>query len=428
MRRDAREAREEETYAMLTAEQGLRSGVNRLVYKHLVTPDALALLSPGTLRDFLRPYQQWCAEVGVALDRPLDRPALERLHELLWSDSIDRPEELALALADLGGLAGTWGWAPTVAAAIESRRVGRLEPTENPVELAYREYVQRRAELFDVVAQHATGRRVQRLVEFTPRHDLALEAHRDLSTTKRFESVLARWFEARGRTPFCSVDIEETSTEIQFRVVRGMCRRLQDTIVDGRKLERIEFVPARPDLLVVDRRTGLLAVSAQYAIEHDLYRRVFGHVYFDDEDHFQTHEIYSGDPLLQDVDRALSTEGFPTIASVVLREVRVGSKHGRLRGSLCGEDVAQALAMLLEGELFSQGDVRYLKLAFYWRHRARPTLFEFSPPNRCKFRRLGEDVVREFLLARGFLRMPTVLPHTPDTSTDAFELSDMAAE
>lgn len=399
---------------------------SRLVYKHLIKMEALQALRDETLVTFLRPYEMWCAQIGVDLDRPFDEVALRRLHHASWSEEIDRPDALNVALVDLGDIAGVWGAEATVHAAVNEWREGRLEPAANPIELAFREYLQRSAELFGTIAQRVHGRAAQRLVEFTAHRDLPLEAHRDAASMRRFESELGRWFEARGRTSFCKVDVDESSNEVQFRIVRGMIPRFQETIVDGRKLDRIEFVPARPDLLVFDKRTSILAVNAQLATEHDCYRRVFGRVCFDDEDHFRVQEIYSGEPLFRDLEQALSPDGFPAIAGVVLREVRIASKRGRVRGSLCGDDIGDHLAAFLSGELFSAADIRFVKLAIYLRARTRPTLVELTPPNRCKLdRRIGEDLVRDYLLARGFLRLPILEPREP---VEEPIVNDMAAE
>ncbi|MBZ0118645.1 MAG: hypothetical protein K8H88_16695 [Sandaracinaceae bacterium] len=396
-----------------------RAQGNRLVYKHLIALEALESLRSETLLEFLRPYEEWCAGIGVQLDAALDRKAISRLHHHLWSQDTMRPAELELALVDLGDMAGFWGWEATVHAAIEEWREGKLEPATSPVELAFREYLVRKHELFGGLAERVHGREIQRLVEFYATQDAPLEGHRSAPLLRRFEAELGRWLEARGRTSYCRIGVDESSTEIQFRVVRGMIPRSQQTIVDQTKLERIEFVPARPDLIVFDKRTRMLAVNAQLVTEHDFYRRLVGRVYFGDEEHFRVHEVYSGEPLLRDGARALSAEGFPAIRSIALREIRVETAD-RVRASLSGEDVKDHLEAFFGDGLFVAADVRFVKLAIFLRQRTRPTLVEIAAPNRCKLdRRIGEDLVRELLLARGFLRLPTNEPEGDTVSLAA---------
>jgi hypothetical protein len=247
-------------------------------------------------------------------------------------------------------------------------------------------------------------------VEYAPLEAKPLERHRCAEHLDRFKALVGEWFDERGRTGFSDVVTDESSREVQLRVTRGMIPRTQPIVVDQERVERIDFIPARPDLLIFDKRTSVLSINAQLAVEHDGYRRMFGRVFFDSPDHFAVNELYTGDPLLIDAAAALSSEGFPQIQDVALREVRFAAPPkidrarfvaARLNDSIGG--VIETMATLTGGAL----SVCYVKLAFHLTSRKRPTVAEIRMTNRCKVdRRFAGEIVRQFLLARGFLRLP----------------------
>lgn len=379
-----------------------------LTYAYLIDFDALLSLSPETLRAFLAPYATWCRSVGVRLDRNLGEPALRRLHQALWSPDVHRPDELCQALIDLGDLAGEWGYETTVRTAVEQWGEGRLDAARNPVELAFREYLLRKNQEMASIARTLHGKGVPRLREYAPREPVQLERHRSESHVDRFREDVGGWFDDRGRTGYSEILCDESTREVQLRVTRGMVPRTQPIIVDGERVERIDFVPARPDLLIFDKRTCVLSINAQLAEEHDVYRRMFGRVFFGSPDHFDVDELYTGDPLLIDSDRALSTDGFPPIREVVLREVRV--RGDRNRATFKGDRINEGVDPFVSGVAPSLGadlNVEYARFAFHLRSRKRPTIVEIIAPNRCKVdRRFAGDIVRDFLLARGFLQLP----------------------
>lgn len=381
-----------------------------LAYKHLIELEALHCLRDETLREFLAPYSSWCRHAGVRIDRPLTEATLRRLHHALWSEDVHRPDALCQALVDLGDLAGEWGYETTVRAALETWRTGKLEPSRNPVELAFREYLLRKDHELESLARHVHGKGVPRLVEYAPREARPLERHRSAKYLDRFKSVVGDWFDERGRTGFSDVLSDESSREVQLRVTRGMIPRTQPIVVDEERVERIDFVPARPDLLIFDKRTCILSINAQLAVEHDGYRRMFGRVFFDSPDHFAVNELYTGGPLMLDPAAALTTEGFPQIRDVALREVRFAASPKIDRARFVGSRLNDTVGGIVEtmGTLTGGApDVCYMKLALHLSARKRPTIVEIHTPNRCKVdRRFAGDVVRELLLARGFLRLP----------------------
>ncbi len=386
-----------------------RASTGTLTYKHLIEAQALECLSSATLLEFLHPFASWCAEVGVGLDAPLDREAITTLHRAFSSPDVARPPELEDALVDLGGLAGRWGMAEEVQRAVAARNGGACDVT-NSVELAFREYIERREQFFSI-AERVNGRQIQRLVEFCPASPKALVGHDEPERRERLELDAGRFFGARNRTRFCECRVVESSSDIQFEIVRGSIPRRHRTVIDEQRIEAIDFVPARSDFVIFDKRTRMLAVHAQQSAEHDYYRRLFGRIYFGTEDHFRIEEVFTGEPLAIRGEDALSTHGFPHLDRIELRELRVQARAG-YELTARGSNVRDALPVIFgdDGDL-SGADVQLVKLAIYVRMRRRPILVAIKPPNWCSLdRRIGEDLVRAFLVARGFLRLPAIDP------------------
>jgi hypothetical protein len=380
-----------------------------LTYRFLIQFEALECLSRATLVEFLRPFELWCAENGIGLDGEMDRAMLGRIHYAMCGPDVERPGELSDALLDLGGLAGRWGAEEEVQRAIAARRDG-MRDLANPVELAFREYIERREQFFSI-AERVHGRQIQRLVEFCPSTPRLLEGHEEPERRERLELDAGRFFGARNRTRFCECRVVESSADIQFEIVRGSIPRRHRTVVDEARLEAIDYVPARSDFVIFDKRTRMLSVHAQQAAEHDYYRRLFGRIYFGTEDHFRIEEVYTGEPLALRGEDALSVHGFPHLDRIELRELRVQARAG-FELIARGSNVRDALPTIFgdEGGL-SGADVQLVKLAIYVKLRRRPIVVAIKPPNWCSLdRRIGEDLVRAFLVARGFLKLPAIDP------------------
>ena len=131
-------------------------------------------------------------------------------------------------------------------------------------------------------------------------------------------------------------------------------------------------------------------------------------MYFGSDGHFAAGAALDCGVLLDDPNGALSVEGLPALASVVLREVvleAVDSPRDKLVWS------APDLGELFLGELVQlmtrDRVVRRAKLAMTPVGEAKPKLVELAPPNKLTYdRRTHDAVVREFLFTRGFLRHP----------------------
>ncbi|MFI5302801.1 MAG: hypothetical protein ACHREM_32325, partial [Polyangiales bacterium] len=168
---------------------------------------------------------------------------------------------------------------------------------------------------------------------------------------------------------------------------------------------RVAYIPDKHDTLVVDRRTGRLAVNAQYPREHEFYRSAIGRVFWDDEEHFVAAPVFTGCPIQVEGCGALGTHGVPGVHHVALRELRVESKDiDRVVITTKGNDLWPTLATAAGRKILDLGEIVFFKLAIALTGRSRPVLVEVEVPNRVSYdRRVGDEIVREYLLAAGFM-------------------------
>ncbi len=100
----------------------------------------------------------------------------------------------------------------------------------------------------------------------------------------------------------------------------------------------------------------------------------------------------------------------PGLAGVVLREMKIVSSDLASAGVITWK--ANDLGPLLETPLgrlvLLYGDVQQFQLALVLHGRPRAVRVDVQVPNHLTFdRRFGGDIVREYLLESGFMRMPT---------------------
>ena len=192
-----------------------------------------------------------------------------------------------------------------------------------------------------------------------------------------------------------------------WHVIHGKPRVRLTVISDSVRREGVSFVPDKQDTIQLDRRTGLLSVSAQFPAELDFYRQEIGALYFGARDYFAPGDLLDVSALLDDLAFALSPEGVPGLEAVTLREVTL-----RTLGTGCvvkwkGPDLREELTAFLEQQDARRRAVAAATLALRVVGRKQPKLVTIEPPNKLTFdRRTHEALVREFLLARGLLRLP----------------------
>lgn len=375
----------------------------------LVRLDLLEAVQPALLVRFLRPFAAYLGGCGVLLEHTcFDGAWLERLHRTLNAVDPEMPPDLQQGLLDIADLTSESAHEQVLSIAHQQQlSLFKLNARTTPEELAFAIYLDHR-DLFRTVHARAQSSEVRRFVELVgkdaaPPVSLGSGGRRALLAQR-----LGTWFRERNRTAFCDVRVVETEEEVRFLVIHGRPPRSHGAIESDERRGRISYVPDQHDLLVFDRRTGRLAIHAQFPREQDLYRRALGAVYWDDEEHFEAAPLFSGQPLSDLGSAAVEPQGVPGVAAVALRSITVASE------AVAGEAITWVGANVAAnldsgvGRLVRQfGVVTAFRLDVGLTGRQRPVRVDVRVPNHISFdRRVGADVIHEFLLEAGFMRLP----------------------
>ena len=201
----------------------------------------------------------------------------------------------------------------------------------------------------------------------------------------------------------------ENDAELVFLLIHGKPPSTRG-IIEADHRSQISYTEESQDLVILHKGKRKLSIHAQYPEEQDFYRRVFGSVFFGDEEHFTAAPVYSGAPLVEERSASLSPHGIPGLRKVTLRELGVTYPSRRqCRIRLMDSDLAPILDGPHGDELLRGSEVRYFKLALDVSVVSRTLVVKVTPPNRLEHdRRMASDTVNEFLLARGFMRQPSI--------------------
>ncbi|MFH0903369.1 MAG: hypothetical protein V2A73_22300 [Pseudomonadota bacterium] len=383
------------------------------ILKDIVRLSLLERVSPDYLVRFLRLYQDYLGTKDVLLDDvEVNERWIGHLYGVLTACDPAMPAGLQQALLDVAELASDDAHEQLLELAGERQlSLFRTDDCQrlSPYDLAFKVYLEQR-DLFGAAHARALVREARRFVEFLAPRPGCLKGA--ISEGKRaiLCSRLGRWFAERNCTSFCDVRIDERCGEVTFLVIHGRAPRSTSIIQNESERSRLSFVPDGQDTVIFDTATGRLSVEARWPVEQDVYRRLVGEVFFDDGTHFATHELYSGEPLVEDGREALSVSGIPGLVGVTLKKVEV---HPPLDQSerfvWSGVDLGSKLGTEEARFVLAGRVVSYLKLSLALRGHPRQIPVEIRPPNKVTYdRRVGEVVVREFLLARRFMRLPDV--------------------
>ncbi|MFI5298637.1 MAG: hypothetical protein ACHREM_11105 [Polyangiales bacterium] len=364
---------------------------------------------PALLVRFLRPFAAYVASRGVALDAIAnDAGQLAALHDVLSAVDRDMPVALQQALVDVAELA-TEGAHDHVLKIARTQQLGLFGVTARttPEDLAFEVYLDH-PELFRSAHALTQASDVRGFVEFVARDATPLVDATTTSKRLHLGGQISAYFAARNRTGYCDLRVSETETETTFVVIHGRPPRNHGAIESDDRRTRVAYVPDKHDTLVVDRRTGRLAVNAQYAREQDFYRAALGRVFWGDEDHFVAEPVFTGAPLAQEGTGALGTHGVPGLREVLLRELRLEAKGPvDLSVALKATDLAPVLDSEIGKKLMELGAVAGFKLALVVAGRPRAVVVDVDVPSSLSFdRRFGSEIVREYLIETGFMRMP----------------------
>ena len=376
---------------------------------HLVRLDLLETVKPELLLRFLRPFASYLVSKGVALDGvAVDAAWLARVHEVLNAVDSAMPAELQQSLLDVADLT-TEGAHEHVLAAAKNQQLGlfAVNARTTPEDLAFEVYLDHR-DLFRAAHARTQTGEVRRLVEFSARTPTPLEGHDRGGKRALLARLVGDWFRGRNRTGYCDVQVTEVGDTVTFLIVHGRPPRNHGAIESEDRRTRVTYVPDKHDLVVFDRKTHRLGVNAQFSSEQDFYRRALGRVFWNDDDHFVAEPIYTGEPLVEEGASALGPHGVPGLQGVVLRALTVASPDPAL-GVIAwkGHDLGGALASPLGRLLLRHGEIRHFQLALILSGRPRAVRVDVDVPNHLAFdRRLGGDIVHEYLLESRFMRLP----------------------
>lgn len=377
--------------------------------KNLVRLSLLERVSPELLVRFLRPYEGYLAGRGVNLDGvEHDHAWVGELHRVLCVVDPTMPGALQQAFLDVADLASEQGHEAALNLAGE-RQLNLFGESGDvsPEDLAFRLYLEH-ADVFMATHARVQSQEARRFVDFFPRDHRPLENYGSESRRVLVVSQLRRWFAKRNRSEYVDLRVSETDAEVTFLIIHGRTPRNMSVITSAFSRDRLSFVPDKQDTVVFEKATGRLSINAQYPAENDFYRQVLGKVFFGKDDHFEPHAVLSCDVLLDDAEEALSVDGIADLDTVALREIALEAcDHPYDLLVWKANDLKPVLPKDLPDLLRRGRTVRYAKLALYFTGKKRPKIVSINPPNKLSYdRRTGDDVVREFLFARGFLRHP----------------------
>ena len=374
----------------------------------LVSLALLEATQPCLLVRFLRPFEAYLATRGINLECVADHAhVLAALYGVLTAVDRDMPVALQQALVDVAELA-TDAAHEHVLTIARNQQLGLFGVTARttPEDLAFQVYLDH-PELFRSAHARTQSTEVRRFIEFVARDVMRLEGATLTARRVQLGGLIGAYFRERNRTGYCDLRVSETDVETTFVVIHGRPPRNHGAIENDDRRTRVAYVPDKHDTLVVDHRTGRLAVNAQYEPEQEFYRAAMGRVFWGDDEHFISKPVFTGEPLRLEWHAALGTHGVPGVREVVLREVKLDAPDvNGLYLTLKANDLRTLLASDTGRGMLKLGQVVGFTLALVLAGRPRPLQVEVRVPRHLSFdRRVGGDVVREYLLAAGFMRI-----------------------
>lgn len=359
---------------------------------------------------FLEPYAAYCSERGLPLDAHAARADREQwyraLHKVVRGRDPTRPEPLRAASKRIAHVADDGG-RERLAACLRRRDLGRelTSDRRTDLELALAVFDQY-PEVFEEAARFKQAVLKDNLWEFLPARPTRIVADVTPETEETFRAAMSEHHFGYGHTAYCRLELETTPYEIRFMFSRGNAHRSHGVVSPAEQREQIDYTPEVHDLALLDRTTGRLSIGSDKVPHVDFTRRLFGRVLFRDERYFSGTSIYTGAPLLERGEGALSTRGIDGLREVILRMIWLRRDDGHIRmlgaehGSVFPEDASLLARHAREG-----CRVTSMRFDLLYGNSGRLRPLEINAPNHISFdRQIAEHAVREFLVTRGFAR------------------------
>ena len=377
---------------------------------HLVRFRLLERVSPELLVRFLKPHEAYLHAHDVHLDGVvIDGAWRSQLHRVLQRVDERMPPTLQQGLIDIANIADQQGHEHALAARHQHQLdLFEQTPARTPIDEAFFLYLEHRP-TFRTALARVQASQVERFAEFesaTPGARLPL----DNARVTRLKASIAGFNAKRNRTAFCDLEIVESEQQVLFVIIHGQPPRSYSVIDTGLQRSRCSFVPDRHDMVIYERATGQLAVSASHPTEQDMYRREFGRIFFGTVTHFAVATYLSCAPLQELGAGALSVAGVTGLRHVRLRQVQVQMPSATaFQHVLIGKDLNGEIDQPEQVRVLRSGEIRSLILDLSLAHQRKLVRLTMTLPNRLVYdRRMGGQSVREFLLARGFVVIPQV--------------------
>jgi hypothetical protein len=320
------------------------------------------------------------------------------------------PGTLQQALLDVADLANDKGH--ETALNLAGERQLSLFAGSGPVsteDLAFRLYLDH-GDVFAASHARVQSQEARRFVDFHPRQHVPLVGAETTVNRVLLTDQLSRWFAARNRSEFVEVRVSESPTEVSFVIIHGLPPRNLSVIASPSRRDRMSFIPDKQDIAIFDKATGRLSINAQYAAEHDFYRKAIGRVYFGGNDeHFEPAPVVDLTPLLDDPAAALSVQGLPRMHDADLLRIELQATDPPYDTFIWSakSGLKAVYARELPARLTRPHCALRVRLALHPVGARRPRPVELAPPCTFKYdRRTHDDVIREFLFVRGLLHHP----------------------
>ncbi len=364
---------------------------------------------PSNPLALLRRYRRQLARLGLQVDQSAYSEVwLGRLHNILNRENDGVPIPLQAALIDIADLATELGHELIVAQSLE-RGVDLFADGKTIArqDLAFAVYLDR-PDLFRAAHARLQGLDAPTFAEFYGKRS----AHSPNQALEPEIAVLrhrlSQAFQARNRTRSCRILVERLGSQLVFTFVHGAAPHATVSVDADQNRQRRTYVPECCEVVLYDKLTDRLSVSAPFPADQELYREVMGLVLALDEQYFRTWPAFRGDPLKERGSAALKIRGVLGLVRVTLPKLTLLArdlKESRLE--FVADDLSEELDRPPLSGILQLRSIGAWTFGVVVPQNPSPLGVDILPPNHFRFdRRLPLQPFREFLLAQGFLHVP----------------------
>lgn len=350
---------------------------------------------PGYFIGLLQGFPSYCATRALELDESRAYEDLggwiRRLHRVINAPDPERPSALRVALRRVAHMSDREGHERLIGALQAERDAldAVLGERLTPLELALWAHKAQPA-AFDHASRCKQLELTDSFWEFMPSARKPLAAGRP-GTVTMLATRIADRYSSRGQADFGEIGIEPTKKTTRLLLMHG-------------RASRALLTPERCDVALIDHRSGRLGLHVEDPYSADFFRRLLGEALYDNADHFNRCDIYSGRPLLEQGTASLSVAGIPVLQRVDLRGLRIEFARGGGRTFDSESCVFDHDADAIRDAAREPGaHVTEMKFAVVQAKDQRERILEIAGTNWIRMTKtIADTAVREFLVLRGF--------------------------